>query len=67
MAKKTELMRVDPEFKKLVQELSYTKSAQEKDKISSSRITQAMKNQYMKYPELTKEINTTRLGRFKKC
>jgi len=66
MAKKrTELIRVDPEFKKFVDDLSRFKAYQEKDKICPSRITQAMRNQYTKYPELLLEIKSTKLGKWK--
>ena len=67
MARKrhTNILRTDPEFKKFVEELSRLKSLQEKDKISPSRITQAMFNQYNKYPNLLEEIKKSTLGRWK--
>ncbi len=67
MARKryTNILRTDPEFKKFVEELSRLKSLQEKDKISPSRITQAMFNQYHKYPNLLEEIKKATLGRWK--
>ena len=63
--KRTELIRVDPEFKKFVEDLARMKAYQEKDKITASRITQAMKNQYVKYPNLLEEIKKSRLGKWK--
>ena len=64
--KRTEVIRADPEFKKLVQDLCRFKSVQEKDDIKSARITKAIYNQYNKYPELIKEIKFSRLGKEKK-
>jgi len=55
---RTEIMRVDAEFKKYIQNLSRFKSNQEKTDIKCPRITKAMFNQFMKYPELEKEIKT---------
>jgi len=63
--KKSEPCRTDPNFKKLVDELARMKSYQEKDKITATRITQAIYNQYMKYPELLEEIKKNKLGRWK--
>jgi len=63
--KRTEIIRADPEFKKLVDDLSRKKSFQEKDKITPSRITEAIYKQYSKYPELIAEINKSKLGRWK--
>lgn len=63
--KRTETLRTDPDFKKLVKDLSNLKSFQEKDQISSSRITQAMLNQYTKYPNLLEEIKNSTLGKWK--
>ena len=63
--KRTEILRSDPEFKKFVDELSRVKSFEEKDRIAPSRITQAMLNQYKKYPELLREIRKTKLGKWK--
>jgi len=59
--KRTEVLRADPEFKKLVQDLSRFKSNQEKKDVKCSRITKAMLNQYNKYPELLEEIKKFRL------
>jgi hypothetical protein len=63
--KRTVIIRTDPEFKKFVQDLSRIKSAQEKDDIKPSRITQAIYNQYIKYPNLLNEIKNSKLGRWK--
>jgi len=63
--KRTELIRVDPNFKKWVEEMSRLKSYQEKDKITPSRITQAIYKQYNKYPNLLDEIKLTKLGEWK--
>jgi len=63
--KRTELIRVDPQFKKWVEDLSRFKAFQEKDKITPSRITEAIYKQYNKYPDLLNEIKITKLGRWK--
>ena len=63
--KRTDTLRVDPDFKKFVIDLSRMKSYQEKDKITPSRITQAMYNQWKKYPELENEFKKSKLGRWK--
>jgi len=63
--RRTEIIRADPEFKKLVDDLSRKKSYQEKDKITPSRITEAIYKQYSKYPELIEEINKSKLGKWK--
>lgn len=62
--KKTEIIRADPMFKKFVDEMCRFKSYQEKDKITSSRITKAMYNQYNKYPELLEELKKSKLGKW---
>ena len=49
-------MRADPDFKKFVEELSRFKSNQESCDIKPARITKAMLNQFIKYPELEREI-----------
>jgi len=64
-SKKTDTIRADPEFKKWVEGLSRMKAAQENDKITPSRITQAIYKQYLKYPELQKEIEKSKLGKWK--
>lgn len=63
--KRTELIRADPKFKKWVDDLSRLKSFQEKDKIAPSRITEAIYNQYTKYPNLLDEIKLAKLGKWK--
>jgi len=63
--KRTGIIRADPEFKKWVDDLSRKKSFQEKDKITASRITEAIYKQYAKYPELIEEINRSKLGKWK--
>ena len=63
--KRTEIVRVDPNFKKFVNDLSRLKSFQEKDKITPSRITEAIYKQYNKYPNLLEEIKLSKLGRWK--
>ncbi len=63
--KRTLTLRADPEFKKLVDDLSRKKSYQEKDNITTSRITEAIYKQYSKYPELIEEINKSKLGKWK--
>jgi len=62
MARKSELTRVDPEFKKFLGDLSRFKSEQEREDIRNSRITKAILNQYNKYPELLREIKKSKLG-----
>lgn len=64
--KKTETgLRIDPDFKKWVEDVSRVKAAQEKDAVTPARITQAMYKQYLKYPNLLDEIKRTKLGRWK--
>ena len=63
--KRTDTLRTDPQFKRFVLELSRFKTSQEKVEIKSSRITQAMYNQYLKYPELLNEIKINKLGKWK--
>ena len=60
--KKSEVLRIDADFKKFVQELSRFKSHQEKVDIKPTRITKAIFNQYNKYPELIEEIKFKKLG-----
>lgn len=62
--KRTELIRVDPEFKKWVDEMSRFKSFQEKDKITPSRLTQAIYNLRKKYP-IDEELKLSKLGKWK--
>ena len=63
--KRTEILRVDPEFKKWIEETSRFKTFQEKEKITPSRITKAMFNQWKKYPELQNELKQSKLGKWK--
>ena len=63
--KRTEVLRADPDFKRMVEELSRLKAMQEKTDIKPSRITQAIYNQYMKYPDLLSEIKINKLGKWK--
>lgn len=66
MAKvRTDTLRTDPEFKRFVQEMARYKSDQENEDIKASRITQAMFNQYKKYPSLVDEIKMSKLGKWK--
>jgi hypothetical protein len=62
--RKTDTLRVDPEFKEWVKEMSRMKSFQEKDKIDASRITQAVFNLRKKYP-IDDEIKLSKLGKWK--
>lgn len=62
--KKTNILRTDPSFKKWVDEMSRLKSYQEKDKITPSRITQAIFNLRNKYP-IDDEIKLSKLGKWK--
>lgn len=62
--KRTEIVRADPQFKKWIDEMSRFKSYQEKDKISPSRLTQAIYNLRLKYP-IDNEIKQAKLGKWK--
>ena len=62
---RTEIVRSDPKFKKWVEDLSRMKSFQEKDRITPSRITEAIYNQYTRYPNLLAEIKQAKLGKWK--
>ena len=61
---RTEIIRTDPKFKKFIEEMSRFKSFQENDKITPSRITEAIYNQYTKYPDLLNEMKNCKLGRW---
>ena len=63
--KRTEVLRTDPKFKKFIEDISRFKSFQEKDEIKPSRITEAIYNQFSKYPELLIELKKSKLGRWK--
>jgi len=63
--KRTLIMRTDPKFKEFVDKWSRIKSAQENESIKASRITEAILNQYIKYPNLIEELKTSKLGKWK--
>ena len=63
--KRTAGLRTDPDFKEFVDNLARFKADQEKTQITPSRITQAMFNQYNKYPNLLEEIKKAKLGKWK--
>ena len=63
--RKTELIRADPDFKQMVMKLSRLKTQQENEEIKASRITQAMFNQFNKYPKLLDEIKLSKSGKWK--
>jgi len=63
--RKSGIIRASPEFKAFVDKMSRLKSAQENDKITPSRITEAIYNQYNKYPELLSELKRSTLGRWR--
>lgn len=63
--KKSEVLRTDPLFKEFVKSLSRFKSSQENEDIKPTRITQAIYNQYNKYPNLLEEIKKSKLGKWK--
>lgn len=62
---RTEIGRQDPKFKNWIDNLARMKSFQENDRITPSRITEAIYNQYNKYPNLLDELKKTKLGRWK--
>jgi hypothetical protein len=62
--KRTDIIRADPQFKKWIDEMSRFKSYQEKDKITPSRLTQAIYNLRLKYP-IDAEIKQAKLGKWK--
>jgi len=63
--KRSATLRADPEFKKWIDDISRMKANQEKVDIKPTRITQAIYNQYTKYPYLLEEIKKTKLGKWK--
>lgn len=63
--KRSEVVRAAPEFKEFVDKMSRLKSSQENDRITPTRITEAIYNQYNKYPELLSELKIRKLGRWK--
>jgi len=62
--KKSENQRVDPDFKKWVDEMSKLKSFQENCDVKPTRITQAIFNLRKKYP-LDEELKLNKLGKWK--
>lgn len=56
MKYRTEVVRTDPKFKDLIKSIQAKKFNTDKRMIKSSRITLAMFNQYLKYPELMREL-----------
>ena len=56
--------RVDPDFKKWVDDMSRLKSFQEKCEVKPTRITQAIFNLRNKYP-IDEEIKVSKLGKWK--
>lgn len=56
MKRKTGILRVNMDFSDLIKEIKFKKQSEQKREIKSSRITQAMFNQYKKYPNLLKEL-----------
>jgi len=62
--RKSEVSRVDPEYKEWIDDLSRFKSNQEKEKITPVRLTQAIFNLRKKYP-IDDEIKLSRLGKWK--
>jgi hypothetical protein len=63
--KRTSVIRACPEFKEFVNKLSRLKSQQENTDIKSSRITEAIYNQYNKYPNLLNELKQSKLGKWR--
>ena len=61
--KKSVIMRVDPEFKKWLDDEARFKSNQEKCDIKPTRLTQAIFNLRFKYP-LDDELKLSRLGKW---
>jgi len=58
---RTEVMRVNPQLKKFVKDLQMKKLMKEKRITPTARITLAIFNQYIKYPELIKELEKAEL------
>lgn len=59
---RTEIMRVDPEMKMLVNKI-ISEHKQKNKKMTSSRVTKAMVNQYKKYGYVLNELKTTDLSK----
>lgn len=65
MTKRTsEIMRVDPGFKKWIDNQARIKSAQENCDIKPTRLTQAIFNLRNKYP-IDEELKLNKLGKWK--
>ena len=62
--KRSEVSRVDPDYKKWIDELSRFKTFQEKEKITPVRLTQAIFNLRKKYP-IDDELKLSKLGKWK--
>ena len=58
---RTEVMRADPNLKKFLKDMQMKKLMKEKRITPISRIGLAMLNQYMRYPELIKELEKAEL------
>jgi len=54
--KRTVPTRTDPRFADLIKEVQAKNLKEKKKFVKSARVTKAMYNQYMKYPELMKEL-----------
>ena len=62
--KRSEILRVDPEFKKWIDEQARIKSVQENCDIKPTRLTQAIFNLRFKYP-IDEELKLSKLGKWK--
>jgi len=62
--KRSEIIRVDPQFKKWLEETARFKSAQENCDIKPTRLTQAIFNLRFKYP-IDDELKLSKLGKWK--
>ncbi len=58
---RTEVMRVDPNLKKFIEDMQMKKLMKDKKLTKTSRITRAIFNQYQKYPDLIKELEKAEL------
>jgi len=62
--KRSEIIRVDPQFKKWLEETARMKSMQENCDIKPTRLTQALFNLRNKYP-IDAELKLSKLGKWK--